>query len=394
LVPGNPGIAAGEKINSSRKGPERPIFRADSVHWGIRHSVAEPEPTMPVTSRRPLLSRLAWPLLCAAAFATLIPDARAVSATAGLTGRTNKSGGAGCSGGGCHGDQAQDGATMSVVISGPSYLAPGAVGSYSVTATKATLGAGARMGVNIASTEGGTSLSESVANLVVASGEIVHSAPTGTLNTTAANGSAAYGFSYTMPAAASLGSAHTLYAVARLGFSGGWKHAANVTVTAATAPGAPTIGAATAGNGQVSVSFGAPASNGGVAISNYTATCSAAGQITRSNTGTVSPIVVASLTNGVTYSCSVTATSPAGTSAASGAASATPQLPGVAPQITSAASTTFTVGTAGSFTVTRTGTPTPTLALVRQPAERCDLQHRQRRAVRHAGSRGRPALGR
>ena len=318
---------------------------------------------MTVMSARPPFSRLLWPLLCAAAFTTLVPDAQAVSATAGLTGRTDKSGGAGCSGGGCHGDQVQDGATMSVLISGPDFLAPGANGSYTVTATKASLGAGARMGVNIASTEGGVSLSESAANLVVSGGEIVHSAPTGTLNITDGNGTAAYAFSYTMPAAASLGSAHTLYAVSRLAFSGGWKHAANFSVTAAAGPGAPTIGSASAGNGQASISFGAPASNGGIAISNYAATCSAAGQTTRSNTSTVSPIVVTSLTNAVTYSCSVTATSPAGTGAASGSASVTPQLPGVAPQITSAAGTTFTVGSADSFTVTRTGTPSPTLSL-------------------------------
>jgi hypothetical protein len=37
----------------------------------------------------------------------------------------------------------------------------------------------------------------------------------------------------------------------------------------ATAPGAPTGLAATAGNAQVSLSWGAPASNGGSAITSY-----------------------------------------------------------------------------------------------------------------------------
>lgn len=91
----------------------------------------------------------------------------------------------------------------------------------------------------------------------------------------------------------------------------------------ATAPGAPTIGAATAGNASASIAFTAPASNGGSAITGYTATCTATGS-TQSAAGTASPITVSGLTNGTAYNCSVTATNSVGTGAASGTVSVTP----------------------------------------------------------------------
>ena len=94
--------------------------------------------------------------------------------------------------------------------------------------------------------------------------------------------------------------------------------------TVATVPGAPTIGAATAGNASASIAFTAPASNGGSTITAYTATCSAAGQTTRTGTGSASPVTVATLMNGTLYACSVTATNAIGTSAASSSVNVTP----------------------------------------------------------------------
>jgi Subtilase family/Domain of unknown function DUF11/Fibronectin type III domain/WD40-like Beta Propeller Repeat len=79
-------------------------------------------------------------------------------------------------------------------------------------------------------------------------------------------------------------------------------------------PGAPTGVAAAAGYGQATVSFTAPASNGGAPISSYTVTSSPGGVTA---VGGASPITVNGLTNGTTYTFTVKASNSAGTGAAS-----------------------------------------------------------------------------
>ena len=86
-------------------------------------------------------------------------------------------------------------------------------------------------------------------------------------------------------------------------------------------PDAPTIGTAVAGIAEATVSFTAPSSNGGSAITSYTAT-SNPGAIT----GTVSQegsgdITVTGLTTGTGYTFTVTATNTIGTSAPSAVSS-------------------------------------------------------------------------
>ncbi len=91
-----------------------------------------------------------------------------------------------------------------------------------------------------------------------------------------------------------------------------------------TVPDAPTIGAATGGAGQASVTFSAPAFNGDSAITSYTVTSSPGG-ITA--TGGSSPITVTGLTNETAYTFTVKATNAVGDSAASAASnSVTPSL--------------------------------------------------------------------
>ena len=104
---------------------------------------------------------------------------------------------------------------------------------------------------------------------------------------------------------------------------GGGGSSSDSNTSSVTVPGAPTIGAATAGNASASIAFSAPSSNGGASITGYTASC-LSGSTSASGAGTSSPIVVAGLTNGMAYNCSVTASNSAGASAASGAVSVTP----------------------------------------------------------------------
>lgn len=85
-----------------------------------------------------------------------------------------------------------------------------------------------------------------------------------------------------------------------------------------TVPGPPTGVVATVGSGVLTVTFTAPASNGGAAISSYTATCtSTTGGATGTKTGASSPLVVGGLTGNATYVCTVVATNSAGNSAPS-----------------------------------------------------------------------------
>ncbi len=90
-----------------------------------------------------------------------------------------------------------------------------------------------------------------------------------------------------------------------------------------TTPDAPAQPAAAAGNGQLTVTFTAPF-NGGSTITGYTANCTSSnGGTPGTNTGPSSPIAVAGLDNGKTYTCTVTATNANGdgpTSPASAAA--------------------------------------------------------------------------
>jgi hypothetical protein len=108
---------------------------------------------------------------------------------------------------------------------------------------------------------------------------------------------------------------------------------------ASTAPGAPTIGKATASSGQASLLFTAPSSTGGEAITGYSASC-VTGTTTKTTvigTGTSSPLVVKGLSNGSVYACSVKAINSVGTGRASAGVVVNPAAAPGAPTIRSVA---------------------------------------------------------
>ncbi len=161
------------------------------------------------------------------------------------------------------------------------------------------------------------------------------------------------------------GTAYTFTVTATNAIGTSVASSASNSVTPSAAPGAPTIGTASAGNAQATVSFTAPVSNGGSAITGYTVT-SSPGSI--SGTGTASPITVTGLTNGTAYTFTVTATNAIGTSLASSASnSVTPSTVPGAPTIGTAtagntqATVTFTspVSNGGSAITRYTVTSSP-----------------------------------
>ena len=139
---------------------------------------------------------------------------------------------------------------------------------------------------------------------------------------------------------------------------------ASASVTPLTVPGAPVIGAvAAAGSTSATVAFTAPASNGGSAITIYTATSNTganAGTASQSGSGT---ITVVGLTANTPYTFTVTATNTKGTSAPSDAstsvtlvtapaAPATPTVVAGASKVTVAVAAGTSGGTPVSYTVT------------------------------------------
>ena len=121
------------------------------------------------------------------------------------------------------------------------------------------------------------------------------------------------------------GTSYTFTITATNPIGTGPESAASAAVTPLSAPAAPTNVAAAAGNGQATVSWTAP-SNGGSVITSYTITPHVGATAQTATTITGSPPVTSTtingLTNGTTYTFTVTATNAVGTGPASGPSNA------------------------------------------------------------------------
>ncbi len=162
----------------------------------------------------------------------------------------------------------------------------------------------------------------------------------------------------------------------------------SVALTWTALPGAPTGVSGTGGNGQIAASWTAPSDPGTASISGYTLTATplpSGTTVSHTFSSTATSETLTGLTNGTSYDLSVAAVTTVGTGPSANASN-NPITPGVAPTITSANSTTFTAGSAGSFTVTTAGHPDAGHHRVGLATQHGDL-HRQRQRhgllVRH-----------
>ena len=183
------------------------------------------------------------------------------------------------------------------------YVAPGSTAPGAPTAVGAVAGDGqATVSWTAPVSDGGTAVT----------GYTVTSSPGGfTATTTGPTSAVVTGLTDGTP--------YTFTVTATNAIGTGSASAPSSPVTPATVPGAPIGVSAAPGNGQATVSWTAPVSNGGSAITGYTVTSSPGG-LTATTAGTTSAVVIG-LTDNTPYTFTVTATNGVGTGAASAASS-------------------------------------------------------------------------
>ena len=133
----------------------------------------------------------------------------------------------------------------------------------------------------------------------------------------------------------------------------------------AVAPGAPTIGTATAGDGQATLTFTAPTSTGGATITGYEVTISPGNTVV---TGASSPITIPNLTNGTAYSFTVKAINSAGSGPASAASNTVTPVGPLAPPTVGAVTATVNANSSGNaITLVLSGGAATSVAVASAP---------------------------
>lgn len=130
------------------------------------------------------------------------------------------------------------------------------------------------------------------------------------------------------------GVAYTFTVKAQNADGSGLASAASNSITPVTIPGAPSVGSAVAGNGQVTVSLNPPANNGGTPITSYAVVSSPAAGVDNNAGSASTSHVISGLTNGTSYTFTATVTNAVGTGPASAPSNAItpatiPNAPGI-----------------------------------------------------------------
>jgi hypothetical protein len=148
-------------------------------------------------------------------------------------------------------------------------------------------------------------------------------------------------------------------AVATNGIGTSAESVASAPATPSTVPDAPTSLTVAVGNAEATISFTAPANNGGSPVTIYTVTASNGA----SATGTSSPIEMLGLTNETAYTFTVKATNKNGDSVASVASNPATPADTISPTLSSGVKPTGNpyVGSVLTSVVTFSGAPDPTL---------------------------------
>ncbi|MDO1581089.1 putative Ig domain-containing protein [Rhizobium oryzicola] len=135
---------------------------------------------------------------------------------------------------------------------------------------------------------------------------------------------------------------------------------------AASKPDAPSIDSVSANDAEAKVFFTAPSSDGGASITSYTVTSNPGG-LTQS--GSTSPITVTGLTNGTTYTFTVTAANSAGTGPASSPSSpVTPTAPLQRPVASGVSTTVGANSSSNTITLNITGGAASSVSVASTPS--------------------------